>query len=87
VQLYIRDEGSPDAPTNPILCGFRRIRLEAGETKQVSVPIDPAALTVVNEAGQRIPGSGTWTLYASFGQPDARTEALTGKKALRIKLT
>jgi len=87
VQLYIRDEGSPDAATNPILCGFRRIRLEAGETKQVSVPIDPAALTVVNEAGQRIPGSGTWTLYASFGQPDARTEALTGKKALRIKLT
>ena len=87
VQLYIRDNASSDAPTNPILCGFQRVKLEAGETLEISVPIDPAAYTVVNEAGQRVPGSGKWTLYAGFGQPDKRTEALTGKKSLQVELS
>ena len=82
VQLYIRDEGSADAPTNPVLCGFLRLRLEAGETRLVSVPIDPRAFTVVNAAGERVPGSGRWTLYAGFGQPDARTAELTGRACL-----
>ena len=86
VQLYIRDEASPFAPTNPILCGFLRIALEAGERKQVEIPIDPYALTVVNDAGRRIPGSGSWTLYAGFGQPDRRTEELTGRKAVSVTL-
>ena len=86
LQLYIHDDASSDAPTNPILCGFLRVKLEAGETQEISVPIDPAAYTVVNEAGQRVPGSGKWTLYAGLGQPDKRTEALTGKKALSVEL-
>ena len=86
IELYIRDEDSPYAPRNPILCGFQRVALEAGACKQIYIPIDPYALTVVNEAGQRIPGSGNWTLYAGFGQPDARTEELTGKKAVSAAL-
>ena len=86
VQLYIRDNGSPDAPANPILCGFLRVSLGAGEVRSVDVPIDPAALTVVDEAGHRIPGSGSWTLYAGLGQPDDRTRELTGKKAVSAEL-
>ena len=86
IQLYIRDEASADAPTNPILCGFQRVTLAAGETKEVIVSIEPSSYTVVNEAGQRVTGSGKWTLYAGFGQPDKRTEALTGKKAISIEL-
>ena len=86
VQLYIHDEGSSDAPTNPILCGFQRVSLAAGEKKEIVVPIEPSSYTVVNEAGQRLPGSGKWTLYAGFGQPDKRTEALTGKKAISVEL-
>ena len=86
IQLYIKDNESADAPTNPILCGFQRVALAAGESKTVEVAIDPAAFTVVNDAGEKIPGSGNWTLYAGIGQPDARTEELTGKKALSVKL-
>lgn len=86
VQLYIQDEGSPDAPKNPILCGFLRVALETGESRQLCISIDPLAFTVVNEAGQRIPGSGKWKLYAGLGQPDHRTEKLTGKKAVCIEL-
>ncbi len=82
VQLYIKDEKSPDAPANPILCGFQRVCLEAGEQKTLEIPIDPRAFTVVNEQGERVPGSGSWTLYAHTGQPDARTYQLTGRSAV-----
>lgn len=86
IQLYIKDTESAFAPVNPVLCGFLRVKMEEGQYKQVYIPIDPYALTVVNGEGQRIPGSGTWKLYAGFGQPDSRTEELTGKKAVCVDL-
>ena len=86
VQLYIKDNGSADAPTNPILCGFKRVTLEASESKTVELAIDPRAFTVVNEAGERVPGSGSWTLYAGLGQPDQRTEELTGNAAVSTQI-
>ncbi len=82
IELYVHDEVSPCAPPNPVLCGFLRIRLKAGEEQVFSLPIDPNAFTVVDEEGNRIPGSGTWKLYAGFGAPDSRTEELTGRKAV-----
>ena len=82
VELYIQDEGSPDAPPNPVLCGFKRIRLKANEEAEFSFPIDPNAFTVVDSQGNRIPGSGNWKLFAGFGAPDRRTEELTGRKSV-----
>lgn len=86
IQLYLRDEDSPFAPPNPILCGFKRIFLAAGTQKTLSVPLDEKAFTVVTDTGDRIPGSGRWTLYAGFGGPDKRTEALTGRKARAVPI-
>ena len=80
VELYIRDEGSPLAPPNPVLCGFRRVRLGPGEERELAVPIEKNAFTVVDDEGRRLPGSGTWRLWAGFGAPDARTEELSGRK-------
>ena len=82
VELYLRDEDSADAPVNPILCGFLRVSLQAGEEKRLSIPLDPRAFTVVSAAGERLPGSGNWTLYAGFGQPDPRTRELSGRSCL-----
>ena len=84
VELYLRDERSPDAPPNPVLCGFERVRLEPGETREFLLQLDERAFTVVREDGRRIPGSGRWTLWAGFGQPDQRTETLSGKKAISV---
>lgn len=84
IELYIRDNASPDAPVNPVLCGFARVHLDPGAEKLLTIPIQPRAFTVVTETGERIPGSGSWTLYAGFGQPDARTEELTGQKCLSV---
>lgn len=86
LQLYLRDEESPFAPPNPILCGYQRVFLVAGEEKTVTVPLDERAFTVVNDRGERIPGSGKWTLYAGFGGPDRRTEALTGRQAWAVPI-
>ena len=82
IELYIKDNVSPDSPVNPVLCGFARVHLAPGETRSFCIPIHPRAFTLVTETGARIPGSGSWTLYAGFGQPDARTEELSGKKCL-----
>ena len=87
VQLYIKDEQSTDAPTNPALCGFQRVALLAGERKTIKIPITPRALTVVNERGERILGSGSWTVYAHTGQPDNRTLQLTGHRAASISIS
>ena len=86
VELYIKDNDSPDAPVNPVLCGFARVSLAPGEQNEVHIPIQQRAFTVVKEDGERVPGSGSWTLYAGFGQPDARTEELTGQKCLSISI-
>ena len=86
VQLYIKDEGSADAPVNPILCGFQRVSLEPGEKRTVDVAINSSAFTVVNADGERVPGCGKWTLYAHTGQPDARTARLTGKTAVQVSI-
>ena len=81
LELYIKDMVSPDAPVNPKLCAFQRIHLAKGEEKEITLALPARAFQVCDEEGEWIPGSGKWTLYASFGQPDERTQALTGKKA------
>ena len=87
IELYLHDEASPWAPPNPVLCGFKRISLEANEEAEFSMPVDPNAFTVVDDKGARIPGSGDWKLYAGFGAPDKRTEELTGCKAVCKAIT
>ncbi len=84
VQVYVKDEESPFAPVNPVLCGFGRVSLKAGEEKAVEITLSKHAFTVVNEDGERIPGSGKYALWCGFNQPDARSETLTGKKCIRI---
>ena len=86
IELYLKDNDSPYAPPNPVLCGFKRIRLKAGEAQEVRIPLEPDVFTAVNENGQRIPGSGNYTVYAGFGGPDRRTEELTGTSALSVQL-
>jgi beta-glucosidase len=82
IELYLHDEDSPYAPPNMVLCGFKRIHLKANEEGEFSIPIYPDAFTVVDDWGERIPGSGKWKLSAGFGAPDGRTEELTGNKAI-----
>ncbi len=82
VQVYIKDMDSAYATTSGKLCGFARINVAAGAKVCVQVPMDKDAFTVVNDAGQRLVDGKNFSVSVGFGQADARTEVLTGKKAI-----
>ena len=81
VEAYLRAEDCPFAPRNPILCGYERVSLQPGESACVRVPVEPDAFTAVDESGKRVPAGERFTLWLGGGQPDPRTEALSGEKA------
>ena len=85
VQIYCQNEGSVNAPKHPRLIAFKRVRVPAGAAVTAEVPVDARAFLVVNGQGERV-SEGKVVLYAGVGQPDARTEALTGHRAVRIEL-
>ncbi len=76
VQVYARCD-SPLSPKHPRLCGFARVELAPGESRQVTVKLDPLTNMVVNEAGERVP-AGSVTLKVGFSQPDEYSVSLTG---------
>ncbi len=53
VEVYIKDLQSDLAVKNGSLCAFRRVHLEAGESKAVTLVIPSKALRVVDERGER----------------------------------
>ncbi|MDE7294695.1 MAG: glycoside hydrolase family 3 C-terminal domain-containing protein, partial [Oscillospiraceae bacterium] len=69
VQIYIKAD-CECAPKNPILCGFERVSLKAGESKTVNIPLSENAFTSVNEKGERGVFAKSFTLYAGTGNPD-----------------
>jgi len=83
VQVYVACD-SKNAPPHPRLCGFRRVSLQAGETKVILVATDPKTWTVTGEKGEREAVAGG-TLYVGLNQPDARSVELTGQKPLEIR--
>ncbi|NBJ94154.1 glycoside hydrolase family 3 C-terminal domain-containing protein [Parablautia muri] len=85
VQVYMKCESSGLAPLHPQLCAFRRVFVKAKERVRVEVAISPQAFTVVDEAGNRFTPGGLYKLYVGFGQPDARTEELTGMKSVVLE--
>ncbi len=87
VQLYLKAEDSPFAPTNPVLCGFARVYLAAGESKTVSLSVPASCLTVVDNDGTRLFPGGRYSLYAGTSQPDARSRELTDTSPVKLELS
>ena len=81
-QIYVRCD-SPWAPLHPRLCGFKRVSLEPGERKVVSVPLDPLTDTVVTDEGA-FEKVLHYTLYAGLSQPDEQSVSLAGAKTVEI---
>lgn len=86
VQVYIKAEDTPFAPTNPVLCGFSRIFLMSGESKQLDLPVSPASLTVVDNDGRRFFPGGKYSLFVGTSQPDTRSFELTGISPVKITI-
>ena len=86
VQVYIKALDSADATPNERLCGFARVSVKTGGQAVVQVPVDRDALTVINDEGEKVSGGSRYAVSVGFGQSDARTEELTGKKCRKIIL-
>ena len=84
LQIYVKNHDCADPDKHPELCAFARIHLDAGEKKQIRIPVGHRALTVVGEDGIRRDGGKSYTFYVGCSQPDARSEELTGKRAVEI---
>ena len=85
VQVYCQNEGSDNAPRNPRLVGFQRIHCPANADVDVDIAVPAAALRVVDEAGNRVE-EGQCVFFVGVGQPDSRTQALTGHASVRVTL-
>jgi beta-glucosidase len=86
LQVYCQNEGSANAPRNPRLCAFKRVHVPAGKAVTVDLTVDSKAFAVVDEQGRRV-SEGKVVLYVGMGQPDTRTEALTGHTSVKLALS
>lgn len=84
VQVYIKDVESAHATPNGKLCGFQRVALAAGESKDVEVAISKDAFTVINDEGEKLVDGSRFAVSVGFGQGDARTKELTGKDTVKF---
>ena len=60
-----------------MLCGFKKIDLDAGEEKMVEVVISERAFQVVNDNGEFIKDVSLSTLYVATSGVDERSRELT----------
>lgn len=86
IQIYIKDH-SGNAVPNHSLCGFKRVRLAAGESVTVKIPIPEKAFTAVDENGNRAVFGARFTLYAGTHQPDSLSERLSGTTCVSTEIT
>ncbi len=84
IQIYVKDPASAYAVPNHSLCAFQRVSLQAGESKEIRIKVPGEAFQVVDEEGKFRKGSDKCLLYVGTGQPDRRTEALSGKKSVEL---
>lgn len=84
VEVYIKNQDSEYAPVNPVLCGFAKVSLEAGEEKELTITVSKEAYKVVNEEGEKIFDSSSSVLFVGTNGPDKRSEALTGKTTKQL---
>lgn len=85
IELYIRDY-SEYAVRNVSLCGFERIKLEAGERITVKIPVSDRAFTAVGENGEIKRYGDRFTLYAGTHQPDEISSRLCGNDCVYTEI-
>ncbi|MBO6283192.1 MAG: glycoside hydrolase family 3 C-terminal domain-containing protein, partial [Pseudobutyrivibrio sp.] len=80
VQVYVKDvEASTRVPIRS-LRKIKKVELAPGETKHVEVELAARDFAIIDEKGRCIVEPGIFTVSLGGGQPDERTEELTGNK-------
>ncbi len=85
VQVYKKNRTSKWEVRNTVLCGFAKVCLAPGETRQGEIQLDEYAFTVVNDQGKRVQDGSDYLLYVGTHGPDKRSEELTGTKTIILE--
>ncbi|MCR4926402.1 MAG: glycoside hydrolase family 3 C-terminal domain-containing protein, partial [Lachnospiraceae bacterium] len=88
IELYIKGN-APEEKEIIRLCGFKRIKLSAGEEKDVMIPLPAGsrAFTCCNAKGERAVYSDRFTLYVGTHQPDHISTRLSNTQTVRIEIS
>ena len=81
-QVYIKDLESPNAVLNWSLAAFQRVALKQGESKTITMVVQPHEMEAVDENGERHIESTHFELFVGISQPDERSIELCGTKPL-----
>ncbi|MEO0581684.1 MAG: glycoside hydrolase family 3 N-terminal domain-containing protein [Bacteroidota bacterium] len=76
VQLYIRDEAASTYTPIYSLQGFQRVRLDAGQSQDLTFTLTPEMMELVNEKGERILEKGKFKVFVGGSQPSKRSQDL-----------
>jgi len=87
LQCYIKDLESKYAVKNYSLCSFKRVSLNRGEKKTVSMVIDKKSFMEIDYDGNRILDSNKFRIYVGICGPDKRSVELTNVKPLEAEIT
>ncbi|SEW30305.1 beta-glucosidase [Ruminococcaceae bacterium KH2T8] len=85
VQAYVKNDDENET-LHPHLASFERINVPAGQTAKFEIIVPAKAFTTVNDEGVRAARGSSAEIFVGFGQPDKRTEALTGKSSKVFKI-
>ena len=85
IELYIKDY-SENAVPNESLCGFARVKLGEGESREVVIPVPVKAFTAVDINGVRAIYGSKFTLYAGTHRPDALSVELSGSECVSVDI-
>ena len=85
IQIYVDAADSPYRTPNPRLCGFLRVKAEAGCESECTVTLDADVFRVVNEKGETVPGGGRYVFFVSTCGVDERSRELTGKAPVTVE--
>ena len=85
IQVYVDCPESEFAPLHPRLCGFKKVHLMPGETKEVTVELDKNTFLVVDGEGRRVSGGRHFRLSVGTGQGDARSLELMGRAPVTVE--
>jgi beta-glucosidase len=85
VQAYV-DYTALNVAGAPVrqLKGLKKVHLDVGEEKEVTISLDEKAFGLYDENGEWKLNPGNYTVYIGNSQPDKRSEELTGKKCCGI---
>ena len=85
IELYIKSH-CDNAPSYPVLCGFKRIFVKKGEKLDVEIEIPDKAFTTVSDIGERKQFAKEFTLYVGTHQPDELSCQLSGTNCMSIEI-